>query len=80
MKCEESHPLVEWTQLIPVEVLSTCHTRMPESVLSELWDEADANGEVCEDIPELRPQTLAEMFVRFSSVDASTPQILIESK
>lgn len=79
MKCDANHRPVEWTQLIPIEVLSTCHTKMPEGVLSDLWNEADSNGEVCDDIPELRPQTLAEMFALDLRADKSAQKLLVES-
>ena len=44
--------------------VSTCSADVKriEKVLAELWHQADANGEVGDDIPHLRPPTLAEMF------------------
>jgi len=62
MSCSQNHASVKWCQFIPIHVLSECRTKMPESVLSELWHQADANGEVGDDIPHLRPLTLAEMW------------------
>ncbi|NBW19398.1 MAG: hypothetical protein EBR82_66635 [Caulobacteraceae bacterium] len=62
LSCGRNHAPLEWCQLIPVRVLSECRTKMPEKVLVELWHQADANGEVGDDIPDLRPPTLAEMF------------------
>jgi hypothetical protein len=64
LSCGRNHSPIEWCQLIPVRVLSECRTRMPEDVLAELWRQADLNGEVGDDIPHLRPPTLAEMFCR----------------
>jgi hypothetical protein len=62
MSCNRNHAPVEWCQFIPIHVLSECKTQMPENVLSELWHQADDNGEVGDDIPHLRPMTLAEMW------------------
>jgi hypothetical protein len=62
MSCTQNHAPVKWCQFIPVHVLTQCKTNMPESVLSDLWNQADANGEVGDDIPPLRPPTLAEMW------------------
>lgn len=63
MQCAAHHDSIEWTQLIPIDVLCECKTRMPQSVLSDLWQAAECNGEVSEDIPELRAPTLADFFV-----------------
>lgn len=63
MSCSENHEPIEWTQLVPVQTMMQCVTKMPESTLVDLWEKASDNGEVWHDIPELRPQTLLEMFL-----------------
>jgi hypothetical protein len=62
MSCSHNHSPLEWCQFVPVRILLECRTKMPENVLGELWNEAEANGEVGDDIPHLRPMTLADMF------------------
>jgi hypothetical protein len=62
MRCEASHPLLVWTHLVPIYSLNLCGPKIPEAVLAGLWSEAVSNGEVGEDIPELRNPTLAEHF------------------
>jgi hypothetical protein len=80
MSCGSLHSHVQWTQLIPIDVLCHCKTKMPESVLDDLWLMAESNGEVSEDIQELRAPTLAELFSSLRD-DSVTPQhLLIEAK
>lgn len=80
MRCSAHHPCAEWTQLIPIDALCECRTKMPECVLDELWNAADSNGEVGDDIRELRPPTLDEMFSLAFCGNQSSKQMLIETK
>lgn len=80
MKCDANHSPVEWTQFIPIDVLSACQTtQMPEAVLDDLWGTACSNGEVGEDIPHLRPPTLDVLVCGEKSRDSQPGQLLIEA-
>lgn len=79
MSCDKNHSPIQWTQFVPIHALAECETRVPEDVLAELWSNADDNGEVGEDIPPLRPQTLMEMFAS-GGEESNAKNCLIESK
>jgi hypothetical protein len=79
MSCDKNHSPVEWCQLIPVDVLCHCRTKMPESVLEELWHDADGNGEVGDDIPHFRPPTLTEIFFAANVRGATNTPLLEEA-
>ena len=80
MSCGSGHPHIQWTQLIPIEVLCQCKTKMPESVLDSLWGTAESDGEVSEDIPGLRAPTLVEMFCHPREGSDELQHSLIEAK
>lgn len=80
MQCGAHRHHVEWTQLVPITVLLHCKTKMPKSVLDDLWSKADSNGEISEDIPELRPPTLADLFCSLRESIATHPHLLIEAQ
>jgi hypothetical protein len=79
MSCDKNHSPIEWCQLIPVEVLCQCRTKMPERVLADLWIEADSNGEVGDDIPHFRPPTLAELFLTEDCQQPNNAPLLVEA-
>lgn len=80
MSCGSLHSQVQWTQLVPISVLCDCETRMPLSVLGNLWAAAQSDGEISEDIPELRAPTLAEMFCQQCDGVHEPQHVLIEAK
>jgi len=80
MSCGSLHPHIQWTQLIPIDVLCHCKTKMPEPVLDGLWVAAESNGEISEDIPELRAPTLAELFCQPLDGNEEPQHQLIEAK
>ena len=80
MRCAAFHSPIEWTQLIPIHVLCECKTRMPENVLAELWQSAVTNDDVGEDIPELRPPTLADLVTDCLARQMPEIKLLAEAK